>query len=163
MKTQKYYTVSFFSPGTFFSETSHKDFQELDLKKICAVAKTMKERHNASPYGFVWEYRELPTDLPQIEGYKLEVTPKVIEKSTGIIYITGEIIYSKDLISERDRILKFNLERNYDGVGVINKNSYIFHAGFNEGDMIIGWDGSIIKRGNERDLMNYRAKIRAAN
>lgn len=161
MKTKIYYSVEFLSPGTFFSESSCQEFAKLDYKAICDAAKTIKERYGAMPYGFKWTKYEVPIDIPKIEGYKVMIDPNVLDKSPGTIFITGEVIFSNNLNGPDDKILKSNLESNNGGVGIINTNSYKFHAGFNEDDIVIGWDGAEVVRGDIKPLMEYRKKIRA--
>ena len=160
MKTRIYYQVTFYSPGSLFSESNFKEYPILNFVQICKDAKKIKQRYNSAPYGFVWSKLELPVKIPKIEGYEVKIDPKVLEKSTGTIFITGEIIYSENLTEKENSILKSNLESNNDGVGVINTNSYKFYSGFEKGDFIIDWGGNIIRSGNDKDLTVYRNKFR---
>ena len=160
MKTKSYYQVTFYSPGTFFSESNSAKFESLDFLEICKKAKEIKQRYGASPYGFIWEKIEELVNVPKVEGFEIKATPKVLDKSKGTVFITGTVIYSKDLNDREDSILRSNLESNNDGVGVINTNSYKFHSGFGEDDSIIDWDGKLILAGNDPDLVKYRKDLR---
>lgn len=162
METKIYYSVTYYSPGTLFSEQDNYDFDDFDLKKFINKAKNIKQRYGASPYGFSYQKLKTPLNPPKLEGFKVNVEPKTLEKS-GMFYITGDIIFSKDLVGNDERILRGNLENNYDGIGIVNRNSYKFHAGFNEKDCIINWDGVITRRGNDKDLADYRKKIKNEN
>lgn len=159
MKTKTYYLVTYYSPGTFFSESSSYKFTEFNLWKFCQKAKEISERYDAKPYGFNFQKLEIPVDLPKTEGFKVTVEPKILEKS-GTFYITGDVIFSENLIGKDEQILKSNLESNNNGVGIVNNNSFKFRGAFEKDDNIVNWDGLIIRRGNDKDLVAYRKKIR---
>ena len=48
----KKHFVTFFSPGTFVSETTEKEIDSWDVEKAKELARSIKERHGATPYGF---------------------------------------------------------------------------------------------------------------
>lgn len=51
--------VTFYSPGTFVSETSDVPIDSWDIEKAKELARGIKERHNATPYGFRFRKRTL--------------------------------------------------------------------------------------------------------
>ncbi len=161
MKT--YYKITFSSPGTFFCEQSSREFDTLDFPAILAAAKEIKERYNSAPFGFTYKKLQLPDSLPTVEGFEVTVEPKTLESTSAMHYITGDLIFARDL-PENDRgrsILKSNLEGNSDGIGIENRNSFLFTGMFEIGDVIIDWDGNIIRRGNDKDLMQIRRENKA--
>lgn len=54
----KKHFVHFYSPGTFMAEESVKPIGSWDESKAMKMARTIKERYGATPYGFVFSTRE---------------------------------------------------------------------------------------------------------
>ena len=153
-----HYLVTFYSPGTFFSETSSIRLDELDINKILKKAKGTSERYNAKPYGYTWkQIREFFIGKEKLEK------EEVLDESKGYIFITGNVIFSKDLTNPDENIFKSNLESNAGGVGIQNFNSYKFSYFFDKNDIIIDWDGNIIRSGNDKDLIKYREEVKKQN
>jgi len=150
-----YYNVTYYSPGTLFSENSSFKFPNFNLADFASKAKEIKERHGAAPYGFVWEKCELPDVLPEVNGFKVTVHHKVLEKS-GMNYITGDLVFASDLTAREDSIMKSNLESNSEGIGIINKNSWKYNGFFNKKDKIVNWAGKVVRTGEDEDLMVIR-------
>lgn len=155
MNTNTYYEVTYFSPGSFLSEQDTYEFKELDFKKICDKAKKINQRYNAKPYGFSYKKIETLKSIPKIDGFEIKCKPKIL-KSSGMYYITGELVFSENIKDETLYILKRNLEYNSDGIGVENNNSYRYNGFFHKEDFIIGWDGEILRTGKDKDLMDIR-------
>lgn len=44
--------VTFYSPGTFMAEMTEKPIDSWDVKAAVKMAKSVKERYGATPYGF---------------------------------------------------------------------------------------------------------------
>lgn len=56
--------VEFYSPGTFFQESTRKDIDSWDVQKALGMANDIIERHNARPYAFRFLTRSRgPDDL----------------------------------------------------------------------------------------------------
>ena len=133
--------VSVFSPGTLFSEQDSFEVESRELKPILTKIKDITQRHGAKPYGFRFQ---------DGNGKPL----------SGTYYITGRLIYF-DEIPENDedlRILRSNMRANDYPIVIENKNSYRFTGQFEEEDSIINWEGETITKGNEKVLVDYRAK-----
>lgn len=54
----KKHFVTFFSPGTFVSETSEKPIDSWDVDTAVEMSTQILERHGARPYGFRFSTRE---------------------------------------------------------------------------------------------------------
>lgn len=48
----KKHFVIFYSPGTFFNEESTLPIDSWDIDKAIEMSKSIKERYNATPFGF---------------------------------------------------------------------------------------------------------------
>lgn len=53
--------VTFCSPGTFVSEETTKEVTAWDIDEALEIANGIKERHNATPYGFRFHTRSFGT------------------------------------------------------------------------------------------------------
>lgn len=146
------YTVTFYSPGTFFSETTEKDIKLWDVVKALELAKDVEERYSAKPYGFSFTTYE--TYGPIVEdGVEFKADQKKLE-SSGIYYITGKVESAKEILSRTDsdeRILRSNIECNNIKAIVTNTNSWKFTGEFRKGDFVVDWDGNILDSGINYD------------
>jgi hypothetical protein len=98
----KKHFVTFYSLGTFVSETSEKPIDSWDVEK----AKSMiKEKYSATPYGFQFSTRERKDD---------ELDSKVT-KTSGLYYLGGTVetlAEFKEHAKGKDSILISNMECN---------------------------------------------------
>lgn len=126
----KKHFVTFCSPGTFVSEQTTKEIESWDITQAQEMAKTIKERHAATPYVFYFTTRSRNED---------ELDSKEIARS-GMYYLGGEI-QTLDEVKARndpsDRILISNMEVNRWDRIIVNKNSWEFIAPFNEDDVVL--------------------------
>lgn len=129
----------FYSPGTFFSESNSIEIKgKIDLKALCKQAKSIVQRYNATPYGFM---------IQDGNG----------ETLSGMYYITGELIFFHNVPDDSSNsIFMSNMRSNNMPIAIENKNSYKFIGSFNEKDVIVDWEGNIIKRGDDPLLVEYR-------
>jgi hypothetical protein len=68
---RKHY-VTFYSPGTFVSESSTLSIEDWDTAKAVEMAKNIQERHGAKPYGFRWCRRDREGSVQQYFNQKFQ-------------------------------------------------------------------------------------------
>ena len=125
--------VEFLSPGTFVNEVTVRPIDSWDVHEAIEMARSIKERYNARPFGFRFFTRERgPEDLDS----------HVTEKS-NIYYLGGKIETIEDVRKRNDpkeRILLDNMEANgFDRI-IINENSWRWTAPLEEGDVVLQVD-----------------------
>jgi hypothetical protein len=109
---QKHF-VTFLSPGTFVSETTTKEIDSWDVDLAINMAKSIKERHAAVPYGFYFETKES-------DGWG----PKTIADS-GIYYLGGKLMTLDDIPeTSENMILRSNMKNNDYEYVIENTNSW---------------------------------------
>lgn len=128
----KKHFVLFYSPGTFVSETTEKEIDSWDVEKAKKLARTIKERHNASPYGFCFITRERRDD---------ELDSKVT-KTSNTYFLGGKVLTLNDILAKddpNDRILISNMQNNgWDRV-IENTNSWKVTLPLKSDDIILEW------------------------
>ncbi len=132
MITKNY--VVFYSPGTFFAESTSKEIDSWDTEKAIALSKEITERYGARPYGF--RFKTLERDENDASMF-----PQTKETKTSGMYFLGGTIYTLEQIKARndpnDRILIRNMESNGVNRVVENTNSYKTTRLFEDGDTFI--------------------------
>jgi hypothetical protein len=126
---KKHY-IEFLSPGTFVSESTQKEIDSWDIEKAKKMAKSIKERHGATPYGFRFITRE------RKEG---DFDSKETKRS-GIYFLGGKILTLKDIKKRndpKDSILISNMECNGYNEVIENTNSYRSTFPFKRNDVIL--------------------------
>jgi len=113
----KQHFVHFLSPGTFVAEETRKAIHAWDVDAAVELAKGIKERHGATPYGFQFSTRERgPDDLDSKETAR-----------SGTYYLGGRIETLEEIEERndpREDILRRNMRCNgWDRV-VVNDNSW---------------------------------------
>lgn len=128
---QKHF-VTFYSPGTFVSETTTKEIDAWSVDLVVRMAKEIVERHRATPYGFKFKTQES-------DGWE----PKTVKES-GMYFLGGKLLTLDDIpdVSE-NRILRSNMRNNgYDTV-IENTNSWKVTLPFNkEKDTLLEWNSN---------------------
>ena len=115
-KMEKHF-VTFYSPGTFVAEQTEEPIAAWDVAKATRMARSIKERHNATPYGFRFSTRARGEN---------DLDSRVIAKSPlywlgGHVETLAEV---KARATEKDRILVNNMECNgWDRI-ITNTNSW---------------------------------------
>lgn len=104
IEVQKHF-VTFYSPGSFVAETTTKPVDEWNVEAARELAKTITERHGATPYGFRFSTRGRSRD---------DLDSKTIDTSP-MYYIGGKVetyeeIVARDLPDEH--ILRGNMACN---------------------------------------------------
>lgn len=129
----KRHFVTFFSPGTLFAEYTEKPIDSWDTAKAVKMARAIKERHGATPYGFQFTTRERKTK---------DLDSKVV-KSSKMYYLGGKILTLAEIKARNDpndRILISNMESNgYDRV-IENRNSWKTVQPFQNGDKLLKFE-----------------------
>lgn len=152
--------VTFYSPGTLFSESSTHDIDSWDTAKAVEMSETITARYNARPYGFIFRTLLVVDDVPDGEGGTLKVEPKVVE-SSGIHFLGGRLETYDDVVARNDdkeSILRSNMRNNEHWIIIINDNSYRSTLPFNEEDCIVNAQGIVVQRGDDSKLVAYRAE-----
>lgn len=148
--------VTFYSPGTLFSENTEKEIESWNTKAAIKLFDDIVERHGAKPYGFRFLTKLVANPINDGEGGKLEVQPKTVEKS-GVHYITGTIKTYDDVLKEPDTdILASNMRMNEIALVIENTNSYKSTHEFNKEDCIVDFHGDVIERGDSEKCMHHR-------
>lgn len=100
----KAHFVTFYSPGTLFSEDTTKPIDSWDVEKAKKMSKGITERYNQKPFCFVFSTRErTDTDLDS----------KVV-KTSAKHYLGGRVMTIDEIESElgKDSILAGNMRCN---------------------------------------------------
>lgn len=128
----KKHFVTFYSPGTFVSEMSSKEIDSWDVEVAMEMARNIKERHSATPYGFRFSTRARgENDLDSKEV-----------ASSNMYYLGGRIRHLDFIIIENkpdEQILISNMKMNgWDRV-IENTNSWKITQPLEEGDVVLEW------------------------
>jgi hypothetical protein len=109
--------VRFFSPGSFFDETSEFEMNSWDVSAALAMSKTVVERYGATPFAFRFFTRSRgPDDLDS----SITATSKRYWLG-GTIYTLADIIARND---PSDSILISNMKCNRWSHVIENNNSW---------------------------------------
>lgn len=129
----KKHFVTFYSPGTFVSESTTKDIDSWDVEKAKEMARSIVERHGAKPYGFRFSTRER-TDS--------DLDSKTVARS-GMYFLGGTVRHLDFIILENkpdEQILISNMKMNgWDRV-VENTNSYKITQPLEKDDVVLDWE-----------------------
>jgi hypothetical protein len=151
--------VEFFSPGTFYDESSQREIPSKDIAAAVEMANGITERYNAKPYGFKFVTCICADPIPDGEGGTIAVPPKEVERS-GMHYLGGRVkLYDEIPESRETTILRSNMRCNREPVVVENSNSFRHTAFFCEDQCIVDASGKIVRRGNDADLVEYRKSM----
>jgi len=126
---QKHF-VTFFSPGTFVAETTEKPVDSWDVEAAKSMARSIKERYGATPYGFRFSTRERKDD---------ELDSKETKRSP-MYYLGGKVetlAQVKKRATDKDRILIANMECNGWSRIITNDNSWRVTRPLEKGDVVL--------------------------
>lgn len=150
--------VTFYSPGTLFSESSSYDIDSWDIAKAISLSEKVTERYGAKPYGFVFATYLTAPEVSDGEGGTLKVEPKRIAES-GIHFLGGKLETYDDVVARDnsdESILRSNMRGNSMWIVCINTNSYRSTLPFNEEDKLLDSRGNVLESGNDPKWIKYR-------
>ena len=128
----KKHFVIFYSPGTFVSETTEREIDSWDVEQAMSMARTVRERHGATPYGFRFTTRSRADN---------ELDSKVTERS-NMYFLGGKIRHLDFIILENkpdEQILISNMRNNgWDRV-IENCNSWKITQPLEKDDVVLEW------------------------
>lgn len=128
----KKHFVTFYSPGTFVSESTEKEIDSWDTVKAIFLARKVKERHGATPYGFKFTTMERKDN---------DWEPKVTKRS-GMYYLGGVVETLAEVEARNDpkeSILRSNMKCNGWDKIITNTNSWKITLPLEKGDVVLDW------------------------
>ena len=128
----KKHFVTFYSPGIFVSESTEREVDSWDVEKAKEMARSIKERHGATPYGFKFITRGREDN---------ELDSKILNRS-NMYYLGGKVRHLDFIILENkpdEQILISNMKINgWDRV-IENCNSYKITQPLEKDDVVLEW------------------------
>lgn len=124
--------VSFYSPGTFVSESTDREIPRWDIELAQKMAREVTERYGATPYGFHFFTRE------RGEG---DLDSKVTKRSS-MYYLGGKVLTLAEVEARNDpndRILISNMRCNDYKRIIENTNSWKFVGELKDDDVVLEW------------------------
>lgn len=122
--------VTYYSPGTFVAETSEKPIDRWDTDMAVAMARDIKERYGARPYGFRFTTRSRDHD---------DLDSRVSDKS-GMYYLGGKVETLEEVEARNDpkeETLRFNMRANGYKRIVTNTNSWRWTQPLDDTDVVL--------------------------
>lgn len=128
----KKHFVQFLSPGTFVSEITQKDIDSWDVEQAKVMAHAIKERHNATPYGFRFITRER----------KENELDSSVTQTSNVYYLGGRVLTLEDVKARndsKDSTLIWNMEANKIDRVIENTNSWKVTMPLEKDDVVLEW------------------------
>jgi hypothetical protein len=125
--------VTFYSPGTFVAETSERPIESWDVNLAMDMARSVKERHGAVPYGFRFSTRTRGDD---------DLDSSVSRRSP-MYFLGGKVETLKQVkarATEKDSILVSNMEGNGFKRIITNDNSWRWTQPLNDDDIVLDFE-----------------------
>lgn len=122
--------VTYYSPGTFVAETSEKPIDRWDTDLAVQIARDIKERYGAKPYGFQFSTRRREDD---------DLDSKVSETS-GMYFLGGKVETLADVEARNDpndSTLIANMRCNGYARIVTNTNSWRWTQPLRDNDVVL--------------------------
>jgi hypothetical protein len=139
--------ITFYSPGTLFSETTSKPIDDWDTRKAVAMAADITERHGSTPYGFRFETRACAPDTDDGAGGTIHGAQKVMGASP-MHFINGQVETLAQVKARNtggEDILISNMEGNgWDRV-ITTRNGYKSTQPFTDGAVNVDVDGNVLE------------------
>jgi len=135
-------TITYYSPGTFVSETTFREINGKNIEDIIVKAtiesKNIIQRYNATPYSFRIEGISINYYLPHNK-----------------VELLSDIKNRKD---PNDRILISNMENNDINAVMVSTVGWKSTQPFHEKDCLVNESGEIILKGFEADIRIIRER-----
>jgi hypothetical protein len=129
----KQHFVTFYSPGTLFAEQTSEPIASWDTQEAMRMARHIKERHGATPYGFAFSTRERnDSELDSRETTR-----------SGMYFLGGKIETLEDVKARNspdEHILRANMECNGWNRIITNTNSWKITQPLRENDVVLEWN-----------------------
>ena len=128
----KQHFVTFYSPGTFVAEHSELPIDAWDVDKAVNMARNIKERYGATPYGFEFTTRE--------RGAK-DLDSK-ISKTSNFYFLGGKIETIEEVAARADpkeAILLSNMRCNGWKRIIENRNSWRWTQPLKDTDIVLDY------------------------
>ncbi len=122
--------VVFSSPGTFVHETSEYEVEEWDVDKAAEMARDIKERHGARPFGFM--FKRIGRKTGELDAYTTA--------SSVFYYLGGNIRTAEEVLagdSPDESILRSNVRNNDIKRILVNNNSYRSTHSLDDDDVVL--------------------------
>ena len=124
--------VSFYSPGTFVHEETTKPIESWDPVVAKEMAREIKERHGATPFGFRFLTRERGTD---------ELDSKITKRS-GMYFLGGDIATLAEVEARNlpdESVLRSNMRCSNIKRIITNTNSWKVTLPLEKDDAVLQW------------------------
>lgn len=124
--------VTFFSPGTFFDETTEKPIDSWDVNAAMKMARGIEERYAATPFAFQFSTRGRGDD--DLDSKEIATSPTY--------YLGGRIEAREEVEARNDPkedILRLNMRSNDIAKVIYNDNSWRTVRPWRETDIILDW------------------------
>lgn len=162
MKPERREFVTFYSPGTFTSETTTQPIDGRDTKVAVTMADSIREHHGARPYGFRFETRIVAESVPDGEGGELAVSVKTVDKS-GTYFIGGKLETLDEVTARSDpkeNILRSNMQASDMCIVCVTTNGYRSTMPFSDKDFVVDATGTVTEHGDDPRHVAYRQLVK---
>lgn len=129
-KPIKKHFVTFYSPGTFTAEQTTKPVDAWDVDTAMIMARDIKERYDALPYGFCFTTRSRGDD---------DLDSKETDRS-GFYYLGGRVETVAEVEARNDpkeKILLSNMKGNGWNKIIVNDNSWRWTQPLKDTDTVL--------------------------
>lgn len=131
IEVQKHF-VTFYSPGTFTSETSDREVESWDVGAAKKMAHGINERYGATPYAF--RFSTMGRGARDLNSKEIATSP--------LYYLGGRIETLAEVEARNDpkeEILRSNMRGNGWHKIIVNDNSWRVTQPLKDTDVILDW------------------------